>query len=77
MATKRLHYRAQGTKDQCVEETETAIPCADIADIVLKFVGVSKRKRPGDILYQGDQFAPGDVINRVALLTQFKLKLDL
>ncbi|KAG1790108.1 uncharacterized protein HD556DRAFT_1446460 [Suillus plorans] len=77
MATKRLHYRAQGGSNECVEETETAKPCADIADIAFKFLGVSNRKRPGDILYKGDQFDPGQVIDRVALLTQFKLKLDL
>lgn len=77
MATKRLHYQAQGTGSQCVEENKTAKPCTDISEIVLKFLGVTKQMKAGDILYRGNQFELGEIIDRVMLIALFKQHLDL
>ncbi|KAG1886468.1 hypothetical protein F4604DRAFT_1917266 [Suillus subluteus] len=77
MATKGLDYRANDSRARSAADSETADPTRDIADIVYQYLGVSKRKRTGDVLYHGDQFVPGRQIDRVALLTLFKEHLQL
>ncbi|KAG1825323.1 hypothetical protein DFJ58DRAFT_738539 [Suillus subalutaceus] len=77
MATKGQHYRAKGSSAQSAEDTETAMPTGDIADVVYQYLGVSKRLRAGDILYPGDQYDTGCEIDRVALLALFKETLHL
>jgi hypothetical protein len=76
MASMGLPYRAKGSRASCVEDTETAAPVKLIAGLVFTFLGVSRRMRPGDLLYPGDQFEPGPEVNRIALAEQFE-QLDL
>ncbi|KAG2045851.1 hypothetical protein BDR06DRAFT_1015241 [Suillus hirtellus] len=77
MACQGRQYRAAGSNAKSVEDTETAAPCFDIVQIVYQFLGITKRKRAGDMLYTGDQLHPGIVVDRVELLRAFKDNLDL
>ncbi|KAG1784503.1 uncharacterized protein HD556DRAFT_1451702 [Suillus plorans] len=77
MACQGRQYRAAGSNATSVEDTETAAPCFDIVQIVYQYLGITKRKRAGDILYIGDQLHPGIAVDRVELLRLFKDNLDL
>ncbi|KAG1895711.1 uncharacterized protein F5891DRAFT_984014 [Suillus fuscotomentosus] len=70
-------YRAAGSNAKSVEDTETVAPCFDIIQIVYQFLGITKRKRAGDVLYTGDQLYPGILVDHVELLRAFKDNLDL
>jgi hypothetical protein len=72
MATKGKHYRAKGSSGESSQDTETAGPTADLADAIYQYLGVTQRKRAGDILYPGDQYDTGCEINRVALNRAFE-----
>lgn len=75
MASMGHHYRAKGSRAECVQDTETAAPAKAISNVVFAFLGVSNRKRPGDLLYAGDQLDAGVEVDRTRLSNSFKMKL--
>jgi hypothetical protein len=75
MASMGKHYQAKGSRAECVEDTETASPAQLISKLVFVFLGVTGRKRPGDILYSGDQFDAGEEVDRIALAELFMEEL--
>ncbi|KAG1804194.1 uncharacterized protein BJ212DRAFT_1304404 [Suillus subaureus] len=77
MATKGQQYCVKGSSAQCAEDTETAPPTRDIADIIYQHFGITKQVRTGDILYTDDQFDPGSEIDHVELLLWFQQMMHL
>lgn len=77
MASLGHHYRAKGSRAQCVEDTETLAPVKVISDLVFASLGVSGRMRPGDMLYSGDQFDAGAEVDRITLSRSFKTHMNL
>ncbi|KAG1830502.1 hypothetical protein DFJ58DRAFT_736937 [Suillus subalutaceus] len=64
MATKARQYRAKGSSRRSVCDTETAQPSIDISDVILDYFGSSEWVSGSHILYQGNQFIPGDLVDR-------------
>ncbi|KAG1817588.1 uncharacterized protein BJ212DRAFT_1299129 [Suillus subaureus] len=77
MATKGQQYCAKGSSAQCAEDTKTAPPTRDIADIIYQHFGITKQVHTGNILYTGDQFDPGSEIDHVELLLWFQQMMHL
>jgi len=77
MATKAIQYRAKGSSQQSAQSTETAQPSIDILDVILGYFWVSQRISASYILYQGNHFSPGDLVDRDALDRALKVSLQL
>jgi hypothetical protein len=67
MATHGKEYRAKGGSKQSVADSETAAHSAEIANAVLSSLGVTKRKTGPMLLYRGDQFDRGSLVERAAM----------
>jgi hypothetical protein len=77
MATKAREYRAKGSSRKSARDRETAQPTIDISEILLGHFGASQRVSASHILYQGNQFSPGDLVDREVIASVFKRSLQL
>jgi hypothetical protein len=78
MVTKSMEYRAKRSSTCSVMTSETAEPCKDIADCILKsYFGVSRKLRSGALMYVGDQTMPGQLVDRDHLNQALKESLIL
>lgn len=64
MATHGKEYRAKGGTMNSVADSETAAYSAEVTNAVFAHLGVTKRKTAPVMLYKGDQFDRGVVIDR-------------
>ncbi|KAG2045519.1 hypothetical protein BDR06DRAFT_978152 [Suillus hirtellus] len=77
MATKAKQYRAKGGHKMAVRDTETAQPSIDVSDVILRHLGMSQWVSASHILYEGDQFTPGNLLDRKALELVMTQSLEL
>lgn len=67
MVTKTAEYRAKGSSKQSVAKSETSQPSQDIADVIMRvYFRMSRKLRPGAVMYDGDQMSPGELVDRDA-----------
>jgi hypothetical protein len=67
MATHGKEYRAKGGSNASVADSETAAYSAEVSNAILAHLGVTKRKTAPVMLYKGDQFNRGVLIDRAEL----------
>jgi hypothetical protein len=67
MVTHGKAYRAKCGSKASVADSETTAYSAEIANVVLSYLGATKRKTGPVLLYPGDQFDRGAMIERDAL----------
>jgi hypothetical protein len=78
MVTKTAEYRAKGSSKQSVTNSETSQPSRDIAEAIMqRYFRLSRKVRPGAIMYVGSQMAPGDLVDRDALDSEMRQSLRL
>ncbi|KAG1828889.1 hypothetical protein DFJ58DRAFT_737581 [Suillus subalutaceus] len=67
MVTQGKEYRAKGGSASSIVDTETAAISIEIARAISTHLGVTIRKSTPMLLYQGDQFAKGELVFKKGL----------
>jgi len=76
MAARAMQYRAKGRSRRSMQNTDTAQPSIDISEIISTYCGATERVSANHILYQGNQFSPGDLVDREELDRVFTKSLQ-
>lgn len=78
MVTKTEEYRAKGSSKQSAAKSETSQPSQDVAEVIMrKCFRLTRKLRPGAVMYVGDQMSPGELVDRDALQKALQQSLDL
>ncbi|KAG1720983.1 uncharacterized protein EDB91DRAFT_1256739 [Suillus paluster] len=65
MVTKTAEYRAKGSRKHSIATSETSQPSKDISEVIMEsYFGLSRKLRPGTVMYMGDQLMPGERVDR-------------
>jgi hypothetical protein len=76
--TKTEEYRAKGSSKQSAAKSETSQPSQDVAEVIMrKCFRLTRKLRPGAVMYVGDQMSPGELVDRDALQKALQQSLDL
>ena len=78
MVTKTAEYRAKGSSKQSAAKSETSRPSQDIADVIMRnHFRLSRKLRPGAVMYVGDQMSAGELVDRDAFQKALQQSLRL